>query len=139
VAILSRGAGAIPDNQLKVAACTRHEGAWPAGVTPKRRKRTTLPDPGSETLAHDKKGCDIGYVPATDSGEGANNVETCTVTALMRSPLSRYQTPAVARTTVGFFGFGSLRGLPRQTDHPAYFGLATYQEANPFSRRRCSP
>ena len=58
---------------------------------------------------------------------------------LTQSPLSRYQTPAVARTTVGFFGFGSSCGSPQRTDHPAYFGLATYQEARPFSHRRRLP
>jgi hypothetical protein len=34
-----------------------------------------------ESMPQNRKGCDIGYVPAASSGEGVNDVETCTVTA----------------------------------------------------------
>ena len=36
---------------------------------------------GSKECSEKDKGCDIGYALATSSCEGANSVETCTVTA----------------------------------------------------------
>jgi hypothetical protein len=85
------------------------------------------------------KGCDIGYVPDADSGEGANDVETCTVTALDAITAFAVPNPGSRSHNCRFFRVWRSVGSPRRTDHPAYFGLATYQEANPFSRRRCSP
>ena len=43
---------------------------------------------------------------------------------LMRSPLSRFQTPTAPRRAVGFFRSGSPPSCPGFPDHPAYFGLA---------------
>ena len=37
---------------------------------------------GNEKAGEKGKGCDIGYALAANSCEGANSVETCTVTAL---------------------------------------------------------
>ena len=36
----------------------------------------------AETCSKNKKGCDFGYAPVTNSCEGANDPDTCTVTAL---------------------------------------------------------
>src|SRR5579872_2956148 len=54
----------------------------------------------------------------------------------MRSPLSRFQTPATPRRVSRFFRVWLPGGLPRRTDHPAYFGLAKSDLTNPFSRRQ---
>jgi hypothetical protein len=38
-----------------------------------------------------------------------------------------------------FFQVWLLSGSPRRADHSAYFGLAKYYLANPFSHRRVQP
>jgi|SRR5215469_11157375 len=45
---------------------------------------------------------------------------------LMRSPLSRFQTPTAPRRVSRFFRVWWLDELPRRADHSAYFGLATF-------------
>ena len=55
---------------------------------------------------------------------------------LMRPLLSQFQTPTASREGCRFFRVWLPGELPRRADHPAYFGLATDYEANPFSRRR---
>ena len=45
---------------------------------------------------------------------------------LMRSPLSRIQTPAPPRRVSRFFQVWLLRRLPCRADHSAYFGLASF-------------
>ncbi len=54
----------------------------------------------------------------------------------MRPLLSQFQAPAASRKACRFFRAWLLSGLRRPADHPAYFGLAIFVYANPFSRRR---
>jgi hypothetical protein len=72
------------------------------------------------------KGRDIGYALATSSCEGANSVESCTITALDVITAFAVLTPAESSQTSRFFRVRSLTELPRQTDHPAYFGLTNF-------------
>ena len=60
------------------------------------------------------KGCDIGYALAAGSCEGANSMEHAPSQPLMRSPLSRSQTPTAPRRAVGFFGSGCPLGYPSE-------------------------
>jgi len=70
------------------------------------------------------KGCDIGYALATNSCEGANSVETCTVTALDAITAFAVPNPNSSSQSRRFFPVWLLFGLPRRADHSAYFGLA---------------
>src|SRR5260370_11872672 len=45
---------------------------------------------------------------------------------LMRSPLSRFQTPTAPRRNSRFFRVRLLFRLPCRADHSAYFGLARF-------------
>src|SRR5258708_15514517 len=51
---------------------------------------------------------------------------------LMRSPLSRSQTPTAPRRGRRFFQVWLLFGLPFRADHSAYFGLAKFYLSQPF-------
>jgi len=68
------------------------------------------------------KGCDIGYALAVTSCEGANNVETCTVTALDAITAFAVPNPNSSSQSRRFFQVWLLFGLPRRADHSAYFG-----------------
>jgi hypothetical protein len=70
------------------------------------------------------KGCDIGYALAISSCEGANSVETCTVTALDAITAFAVPNPNCSSQSRRFFQVWRPVGLPRRADHPAYFGLA---------------
>ena len=70
------------------------------------------------------KGCDIGYALATSSCEGANSVESCTVTALDAITAFAVPNPNCSSQSRRFFQVWLPDGLPRRTDHSAYFGLA---------------
>src|ERR1700730_6806990 len=70
------------------------------------------------------KGCDIGYALVTSSCEEANNVETCTVTALDAITAFAVPNPNCPSQSRRFFQVWLLFGLPRRADHSAYFGLA---------------
>ena len=70
------------------------------------------------------KGCDIGYALATGSCEGANSVETCTVTALDAITAFAVPNPNCPSQSRRFFQVWLLFGLPRRADHSAYFGSA---------------
>jgi len=70
------------------------------------------------------KGCDIGYALAISSCEGANSVETCTVTALDAITAFAVPNPNSSSQSRRFFPVWLLFGLPRRADHSAYFGLA---------------
>jgi hypothetical protein len=70
------------------------------------------------------KGCDIGYALAASSCEGANSVETCTVTALDAITAFAVPNPNYPSQSRRFFQVWLLFGLPRRADHSAYFGLA---------------
>jgi hypothetical protein len=78
------------------------------------------------------KGCDIGYALAISSCEGANNVETCTVTALDAITAFAVPNPNCPSQGRRFFQVWLLFGLPRRTDHSAYFGLAKFYLSQPF-------
>ena len=71
-----------------------------------------------ETLGKGK-GCDIGYALAIRSCEGANSVETCTVTALDAITAFAVPNPNYSSQSRRFFQVWLLFGLPRRADHPA--------------------
>jgi hypothetical protein len=70
------------------------------------------------------KGCDIGYALATSSCEGANSVDACTVTASDAITAFAVPNPNCSSQSRRFFQVWLFFGLPRRTDHSAYFGLA---------------
>ena len=69
---------------------------------------------GCCSCAGDRKGCDIGYVPAICSCERAHSVDPCTVAAFDAIALSRSQTPAPPRESQPVFS-----GLVARSGHPA--------------------
>jgi hypothetical protein len=80
-----------------------------------------------EDLGGNRKGCDIGYVPAICSCEGAGRVDPCTVAALdaiaafaVPNPSSSSQSQPV------FSGLVARSRSPWRADHSAYFGLARF-------------
>jgi len=85
--------------------------------------------------ARKEKGCGIGYALAETLAREPTAWMRVPSQPLMRSPLLRSQTPTAPRRVSRFFRVWWLNELPHRADHPAYFGLATY-EANPFSRRQ---
>ena len=78
------------------------------------------------------KGCDIGYALAASSCEGANSVETCTVTALDAITAFAVPNPNCPSQSRRFFQVWLLVGSPRRADHSAYFGLAKFYLSQPF-------
>jgi hypothetical protein len=78
------------------------------------------------------KGCDIGYALAANSCEGANSVEACTVTALDAITAFAVPNPNFSSQSRRFFQVWLPFGLPRRTDHSAYFGLAKFYFGEPF-------
>ncbi len=60
------------------------------------------------------KGCDIGYALAASSCEGANRVETCTVTALDAITAFAVPNPNSPRRAVGFFRSGCPSSYPAE-------------------------
>jgi hypothetical protein len=63
-------------------------------------------------------------------------VEACTVTAPDAITAFAVPNPNGTSQRYRIFRVWLLDELPRRADHPAYFGLATLCEANPFHRRR---
>ena len=57
------------------------------------------------------KGCDIGYALATNSCEGANSVETCTVTALDAITAFAVPNPNCSSQSRRFFQVWLLPGV----------------------------
>ena len=57
--------------------------------------------------------CCFGYAPAASSCERADCVEACTASASLRSPLSRFQTPANTSQCSRFFRVWRLRPVAR--------------------------
>jgi hypothetical protein len=78
------------------------------------------------------KGCDIGYALAIRSCEGANSVETCTVTALDAITAFAVPNPNCPSQSRRFFQVWLPIGSPRRADHSAYFGLAKFYLSQPF-------
>src|SRR5208337_2820527 len=87
---------------------------------------------GMKRLRKKGKGCDIGYALATNSCEGANSVETCTVTALDAITAFAVPNPNFSSQSRRFFQVWLLVELPRRADHSAYFGLAKFYLSQPF-------
>ena len=77
------------------------------------------------------KGCDFGYALAARSCEGACGVDACTVTALERSLLSQFQTPADISQRSRFFRVWRLFRLPGSNRSPGV--LRAVLAAPPFS------
>src|SRR5208282_5148335 len=74
----------------------------------------------------------IGYALAANSCEGANSVETCTVTALDAITAFAVPNPNFSSQSRRFFQVWLSVELPRRTDHSAYFGLAKFYLSQPF-------
>src|SRR5208283_2945517 len=74
----------------------------------------------------------IGYALATNSCEGANSVETCTVTALDAITAFAVPNPNFPSQSRRFFQVWLPVGSPRRADHSAYFGLAKFYLSQPF-------
>jgi hypothetical protein len=83
------------------------------------------------------KGCDIGYALAANSCEGANSVDTCTVTALDATTAFAVPDPGLLLAElVGFFGSGYSADHSTESSHSVYFGSANCLGlADPFDRR----
>ena len=79
-----------------------------------------------------KKGCGIGYALAASSCEGASRVDACTVAALDATTAFAVPNPSCSSQGSRFFRVWWLDELPRQVDHPAYFGLVNITWINPF-------
>jgi hypothetical protein len=78
------------------------------------------------------KGCDIGYALAADSCEGANSVETCTVTALDAITAFAVPNPNCLSQVQSVFSGLAARPVSLGADHSAYFGLAKFYLSQPF-------
>ena len=83
-----------------------------------------------------KKGCDIGYAPVASSCEGADAVDTCTVTAL--DVITAFAVPnpnCSSQNQSVFSGLVALQvTLPSRS--PSLLRTGWFYLANPFSRRR---
>jgi len=79
------------------------------------------------------KGCGIGYVLAADSCERPGDVDACTTAALDVITAFAVPSPGCPSQSSRIFRVRLPFGSPRRANHPAYFGLATDWEANPFS------
>jgi len=77
-----------------------------------------------------RKGYDIGYALATNSCEGASNVEACTVIAPDAITAFAIPNPNGHLAAPSVFSGLVADELPRRADHQVYFGLATRCEAN---------
>jgi len=82
------------------------------------------------------KGYDIGYALATVSRERADSVDACTVAAPDAITAFAVPNPSCSSQGSRFFRVWWLSELPRQVNHPAYFGLINVTWTNPFSRRQ---
>ena len=82
------------------------------------------------------KSCDIGYALATNSCEGVCSVDACTVAAPDAITAFTVPNPGCSSRGSRFFRVWWLNELPRQTDHPAYFGSVNVTWTSPFSRRQ---
>jgi hypothetical protein len=68
------------------------------------------------------KGCEIGYALGANSREGVGGVDAYTVAA--PDAIAAFAVPNPGSSSRGsrFFRVWWLSELPRQADHPAYFG-----------------
>ena len=82
------------------------------------------------------KSCDIGYALAANSCEGVGSVEACTVAA--PDAITAFTVPNSSCSSRGsrFFRVWWPSELPRQADHPVYFGSVNVTWTNPFNRRQ---
>jgi hypothetical protein len=86
--------------------------------------------------AGNRKGCDIGYVPAICSCEGAYSVDPCTVAALDAIAAFAAQTPAPPRRVSRFFRVWLLFQVTLTSKSLSLLRTGKFDFANPFSRRR---
>ena len=103
------------------------------GTKVERRPRLGSPHE-TEGRGHSRKGkgCDIGYALAASSCEGANNVETCTVTAFDAITAFAVPNPNCPSQSRRFFQVWLPAGSPRRANHSAYFGSAKFYLSQPF-------
>jgi len=92
-----------------------------------------------ETCGENEKNRDIGYALATNSCEGVDVVDTCTVA--VPDAISAFAVPnpkRLLRRAVGFFGSGRRASRPAlRITQPTSVG--NDYEANPFGHRRTNP
>jgi len=82
---------------------------------------------GLKQCSKNSKGCDIGYAPAANSCEGANNPDACTVTAFDATTAFAIPDPNwLLAEPVGFFRSGRASNRFAAPDHPVYFGSTTF-------------
>jgi len=80
---------------------------------------------GEKRAEKNRKDRDIGYALATASCERGNSVDACTVAVSDAITAFAAPNPGVSSQIRRFFRVWPSCGLPRLSDHPAYFGLAT--------------
>jgi len=83
-----------------------------------------------------RKGCDIGYAPATNSCERASSVDTCTIAAL--DAITAFAVPdpnCSSQNQSVFSGLVALQVAP-QSRSLSLLRIGKFYLANPFSRRR---
>ena len=68
--------------------------------------------------------CNFGYALAANSCEGANHVEACTVTPLMRSLLSQSLTPTAPRRVRRFFRVRASNESLHWTESPSLLQIS---------------
>jgi hypothetical protein len=86
------------------------------------------------------KGCDIGYALATSSCEGANSVETCTVTALdVNTAFAAPNPDFPLAETVGFFGLERPANCFTEPITQSTSDQKRFISTDPFDRRRRNP
>jgi hypothetical protein len=89
-----------------------------------------------ETPSGNRKGCDIGYAPATSSCEEANSVDTRTVAAL--DVITAFAVPnpnCPSQDQSVFSGLVALQ-VALLSRSPSLLRTGKFYFANPFSRRR---
>jgi hypothetical protein len=83
-----------------------------------------------------RKGCDIGYAPATNSCEGAGRMDTCTVAALDAITAFAVPNPNCSSQNQSVFsGLVALQVAPPSRSL-SLLRIGKFYFANPFSRRR---
>jgi hypothetical protein len=87
-------------------------------------------------VPENRKGCDIGYVPAICSCEGASSVDTCTVAALDAITAFAVSNPGFSsQSRPVFSGLVALQ-VALISRSLSLLRISKFYFANPFSRRR---
>ena len=103
------------------------------GETERVVRKTSLAMMCSEK---NRKGCDIGYAPATNSCERARSVETCTVAAL--DAITAFAVPGPNCSSQNQSVFSGLVALQvaLSSRSLSLLRIGKFYFAKPFSRRR---